>query len=110
VALEYGVDSLLIEVTDPGCPVPSEVRVPSGVGVPAGSGVAAGSGGPDLAGRRDRPPVRAAGVSSGPDRAGHGIVGMRERVSLCGGQLLALPRPGGGFVVRARLPLPAGRS
>jgi signal transduction histidine kinase len=116
VALEYGVDSLLIEVTDPGCPAPSEVRVPtdirvpSGVGVPAGSGVAAGSGAPDLAGGRDRPPVRAGGVSSGPDRAGHGIIGMRERVSLCGGQLLALPRPGGGFVVRARLPLPAGRS
>jgi signal transduction histidine kinase len=122
VVLEYGVDSLLIEVTDPGrsapseIRVPSEVRVPSGVGVPAaagvasGSGLAAGSGEPDLASTGDRPPSRAAGVSSGPDRAGHGIIGMRERVSLCGGQLFALARPGGGFVVRARLPLPAGRS
>jgi signal transduction histidine kinase len=72
--------------------------------------VAAGSGGPDLAGAGDRLPIRSAGVSSGPDRAGHGIIGMRERVSLCGGQLLALARPGGGFVVRARLPLPASRS
>jgi signal transduction histidine kinase len=50
VVLEYGVDSLLIEVTDPGCPVPSqireppEIRVPSGIGVPAGAGVASGSG------------------------------------------------------------------
>jgi signal transduction histidine kinase len=38
-------------------------------------------------------------------RAGHGIVGMRERVSLSGGEFSAAPRPGGGFVVRARLPL-----
>jgi signal transduction histidine kinase len=48
-------------------------------------------------------------VSSGPDRAGHGIIGMRERVSLCGGELHAMPRPDGGFVVRARLPLSAAR-
>jgi signal transduction histidine kinase len=48
-------------------------------------------------------------MSGGPDRAGHGIIGMRERVSLCGGELHAMPRPGGGFVVRARLPLSAGR-
>jgi signal transduction histidine kinase len=34
---------------------------------------------------------------------------MRERVSLCGGDLHALPKPGGGFVVRARLPLRAGQ-
>ena len=53
-----------------------------------------------------RPPVR---VGGGPERAGHGIIGMRERVSLCGGDLHALPRPGGGFVVRARLPFRSGR-
>jgi signal transduction histidine kinase len=35
----------------------------------------------------------------------HGIVGMRERVRVYGGSLSALPRPDGGFVVRARLPL-----
>ena len=35
--------------------------------------------------------------------SGHGLMGMRERVALCGGQLRAGPS-GRGFVVRARLP------
>jgi signal transduction histidine kinase len=37
--------------------------------------------------------------------AGHGLVGMRERVELIDGVLLAGPRPRGGFRVYARLPL-----
>jgi signal transduction histidine kinase len=36
--------------------------------------------------------------------AGHGIVGMRERVRLLGGTLEARPRPDGGFRVDAHLP------
>ncbi|MGH3345430.1 MAG: sensor histidine kinase [Nocardioides sp.] len=40
---------------------------------------------------------------------GHGLVGVRERVKLFGGQMSAGPAPGGGFVVRAKLPLDGDR-
>ena len=36
---------------------------------------------------------------------GNGIRGMRERAATLGGTLAASPRPGGGFLVRASLPL-----
>lgn len=41
----------------------------------------------------------------GADGAGHGLIGMRERIGMVGGTLDAGPRPGGGFRVSALLPL-----
>ncbi|MEU3217168.1 sensor histidine kinase [Streptomyces sp. NPDC006971] len=45
----------------------------------------------------------------GADGAGHGMIGMRERVGMVGGTLDAGPRPGGGFRISALLPLKPAR-
>jgi signal transduction histidine kinase len=80
VALDYGTEVLEVRVTDEGSP---EL--------------------PDQAASRRHPPVRVDG--GGPAEAGRGIIGMRERCGLLGGELTAGPRPCGGYEVRARLPL-----
>lgn len=48
------------------------------------------------------------GAAATSDGAGHGVLGMRERAQMLGGTLSAGPRPGGGFRVRAEIPVPAG--
>jgi signal transduction histidine kinase len=82
VKLDYGGQAIDIRVTDDG-------------GRPLVTAVAGGA-------------ARAGGAAITPaSGTGHGIIGMRERVNLCGGEFSAGPLPDNGFQVSARLPLPA---
>jgi DNA-binding NarL/FixJ family response regulator len=82
VTLGYAGEALEVRVRDDGGGSPA--LVPAGL----------------RAGLAARVPVQAG--------TGHGIIGMRERANLCGGEFSAGPLPAGGFQVTAALPLPAG--
>ena len=88
VALDQSSDVLEVRVTDDG-----------------GRDAAAVAAAPD--GSAATAVARGAGGVGGAGEPGRGIVGMRERCQLLGGELTAGPRPRGGFEVRARLPLVA---
>lgn len=51
------------------------------------------------------PASRAPSAAAQPARQGFGLVAMRERVEAAGGRLVAGPGPGGGWLLRATLPL-----
>ena len=127
VLLGYRDDELTIEVTDNGAGMPASELSGGGLSGagPAGRGLArdgfAVANGTALMSRNGTSP-HGVGVLDGapapPDDgpvpvvaslpgAGHGIIGMRERVSLLGGEFSAGPLPGYGFRVSARIPLPA---
>ena len=50
---------------------------------------------------------RAGTDGAAAEGTGHGLIGMRERVSVFGGELTAGPVPGGGYRMAARLPYAA---
>jgi len=114
VTVGYARASLQVEITDPG-----------------GEGQGAGDEGAGAAGQRGFRAMGAGGVPPGKaerspglatwpaarrphstsangaaNGTGHGILGMRERVSLSGGEFSAGPLPGRGFRVAAVFPLP----
>jgi signal transduction histidine kinase len=81
VRIEYLACELLIDVADDGRPADA------------------------LAPGRAPGPARPQPLGAG----GRGLIGLRERIALYGGDLDAGPRPGGGWRVQARIPLePAG--
>jgi signal transduction histidine kinase len=109
VLIGYGLDELLVEITDNGAGLPvlagTGVRaVHNGAGADTPNGIGLHDGGTADAGR---PGLGFGGDAGG---GGHGIIGMRERVSLLGGVFSAGPLPGYGFRVTARIPLRADQA
>jgi signal transduction histidine kinase len=91
VTVGYQEDELTVEIVDEG----------------DGGRVPAAAGGQAIAPGQPRAPGHAAGqpATLTGDGGGHGLIGMRERVSMYGGELTAGPRPERGFMVAARLPI-----
>ena len=114
VEVRYGAASIDIAVTDDGARAAALPRYGAPVAGPRGVATASV---PGIAGTAWDPSAAVAGavarsgvpgladiVTAG---AGHGIIGMRERAGLCGGEFTVGPLVDGGYRVSATLPLPA---
>jgi len=106
VLLGYREDELTIEVTDNGAGMPAAEPASAALMSRTGTALMSHTGVGVLAAAPSPPDARPAPVVSLPG-AGHGIIGMRERVTLLGGEFSAGPLPGYGFRVSVRIPLPA---
>jgi len=114
VTVGYARASLRVEITDPGGE--GQGAGDEGAGAAGQHGFRAMGAGGVPPGKAERSPglatwpaarrphsTSANGAANG---TGHGILGMRERVSLSGGEFSAGPLPGRGFRVAAVFPLP----
>jgi signal transduction histidine kinase len=104
IVLRYGPGVLDIEVTDDGAGVVAGDAAAGDAG-----GTRAGGAGSEAAGSKAGG-SGAGGSGAGGPGGGHGLIGMTERVSALSGTLRARRRPGGGFEVIARLPIPAAEA
>jgi signal transduction histidine kinase len=90
VKVSYEKGSVALEITDDG---------------PARAAGAARPARASRAGGTSRADAAPAGSVAVPFSTGHGIIGMRERVAVFGGEFAAGPKADGGFRVFARLPV-----
>ena len=97
VKVSYEKGAVALEITDDG-----PGRTDGGRGRGTGPGRPDGGRGAGA----DRPDGPRADAVTSLFSTGHGIIGMRERVAVFGGEFAAGPRADGGFRVFARLPIP----